>query len=158
MIIKTLGAFAVVFAFGIIIDIPKRLLMYAAAIGALSWFVYLSAERFTSNIIIVVFMSTFVVAVLSNVFARIFKTPVSLFLVSGILPSVPGGSVYRMVYYILSNDTVKANYYFVEALQISGAIAMAIFLTESVVRAKKKYTQRDLNPQSSESESDALSD
>lgn len=138
LIQKVLGAFLAVFAFGIILDIPKRLIMYAGLIGATSWFVYLLSGIFTTNVIIIAFTSTFVVAVMSNIFSRLFKSPVSIFLVSGILPSVPGGSIYRMVYYILATDSALANYYFIETLQITGAIAMAIFLVESFMRLKKR--------------------
>ena len=71
---------------------------------------------------------------------RIFRAPVSVFLVPGILPLVPGTSIYNSVYYVIRNSREESMYYLVETLQIAGAIALAVFLMDSVFKlvGKKK--------------------
>ncbi len=138
MLIKIIGAFLAVASFSIVLNMPKHLIVYAGVVGAFSWLMNLYMGELTDNQVIVAFASTLVVTVLSNLFAKLFKSPVTLFLVSGILPSVPGGAIYYTVYYMLSDDAVYSNRYFAETLQIAGAIALAIFLVESMVRIKRK--------------------
>ena len=67
-----------------------------------------------------------------------FKAPVTVFLVSGILPTVPGASIYRSVYYLIQGASSLSNVYFMETLQISGAMAMAIFIVDSIFRLMQK--------------------
>ena len=80
------------------------------------------------------------VALMGHLFARFFRAPVSVFLVPGILPLVPGTSIYNSVYYVIRNSREESMYYLVETLQIAGAIALAVFLMDSVFKlvGKKK--------------------
>ena len=90
------------------------------------------------SLIAAAFWSSILVALLSHIFARVFKAPVTVFLVSGILPTVPGASIYRCVYYMIQGDPALSNSYFIETLQISGAMAMAIFIVDSIFRLMQK--------------------
>lgn len=49
--------------------------------------------------------SSLAAALLSQVFARVLKAPVTIFLVAGILPTVPGASIYRSVYFLIQGQT-----------------------------------------------------
>ena len=59
------------------------------------------------------------------------KAPVTLYLVTGILPLVPGVGMYRTVYYLLQSDHALTGYYLSYTLQIAGMIALAIFVVDS---------------------------
>ena len=88
------------------------------------------------------FFASLAVAFLSQVFARVQKTPVNVFLVAGILPTVPGAAVYRSVYYFIHNNSSMCTYYLLQTLQIAGAIAMAIFIIDSLFRMYQHYQNR----------------
>ncbi len=133
MVIRTVAAFAAVVCFGLLLEMPKRYLLSAGFVGGAAWMVYLLVEQAASNIV-AAFVSTLAVALISHMFARIWKAPVTIFLVAGILPAVPGASIYRSVYYIIQNDGSLANHYLMETLQIAGAIALAVFVMDSVFR------------------------
>lgn len=137
MLIEVLGAFFSIAAFSIVLNMPRHLILYSGIIAGLSWLAYLIIGKYTSNIVILSFLVAFIVALLSNIFARKLKSPVTLFLVSGILPIVPGFAIYRTVYYMLADAGKDANYYFLQTLQGAGAIAMGIFLVESFFRLKR---------------------
>lgn len=134
LIIQGLGAFLAVFSFAILLESPKRLILYAGITGMVGWTAYLVAERYLDSIVVVAFVSAVIIAILSHIFARVLKSAVSVFFVAGILPIVPGGSIYRSVYYLIHNEQYLSNFYFVETLQIASAIALAIFLTDSIFR------------------------
>lgn len=88
------------------------------------------------------------VALLSHILARLKKAPVTVFLVSGILPAVPGAAIYRCVYYLIQDEMGLSMSYLVETLQIAGAIAMAIFIMDSLFRLFLLYQSRRLRDKS----------
>ena len=73
-------------------------------------------------------------ALLSQVFVRVLKAPVTIFLVAGILPTVPGASIYRSVYFLIQGQTKWYNFYLIQTIQIAGAMAVAIFIVDSLFR------------------------
>lgn len=138
MIIQTIGAFLAVISFSLILEIPKKYVILAGGIGAAGWLVYLLVAAASGSVIAAAFLSTLLVALASHISAREFKAPVTVFLVAGILPSVPGASIYRSVSYVISNNPELSSYYLLQTLQISGAIAMAIFIMDSLFRLVQK--------------------
>ena len=78
------------------------------------------------------FISTLVVAILSLIFSKIFNAVSTIFLIPGILPTVPGIAMYKTIYAFINNNIQEAGYYLLEAIFIAGGIALAIFITESI--------------------------
>lgn len=138
MIIKVLGAFLAIFAFATILETPKKYLWCAGTVGAIGWLVYLLAEGGGANEIFSTFLSACAIAFVSHLFARIFKTPVTVFLIAGILPTVPGAGMYRIVYYLIQKDSAMASFYIVNTLELAGVIALAIFVVDAVFRLFQK--------------------
>lgn len=138
MVVQTMGAFLAVISFSLILELPRKHVALAGGIGAAGWLVYLLVDAAAGYVIAAAFLSSLLVALASHIFARIFKTPVTVFLVAGILPSVPGTSIYRSVSYVISNNPQLSSHYLVETLQVSGAIAMAIFIMDSLFRLGQK--------------------
>ena len=86
------------------------------------------------------FLSALVISLLAHTFARIFKAPVTVFLIPGILPTVPGAGMYRTVYYIITDNRAQSSYYLMQTLEIAGVIALAIFIVDSLFRIRlRKY-------------------
>ena len=112
----------------------------AGLTGGVCWLVYLLVKAGSGSMILGAFLASLSVALMGHLFARIFRAPVSVFLVPGILPLVPGTSIYNSVYYVIRNSREESMYYLVETLQIAGAIALAVFLMDSVFKliGKKK--------------------
>lgn len=138
MVVQTAGAFLAVISFSLILELPKKYVILAGSIGAAGWLVYLLVDAAAGSVITAAFLSTLLVALASHISARIFKAPVTVFLVAGILPSVPGASIYRSVSYVISNNPELSSYYLLQTLQISGAIAMAVFIMDSLFRLGQK--------------------
>lgn len=60
---------------------------------------------------------------------------------AGILPLVPGAQIYRCVFNLIQNDFDVSNFYLIEALQIAGAIAMAVFIMDSIFKLVQAYSE-----------------
>lgn len=142
LLIKTYAAFSSIIAFSIVFDMPKNLLKYATIVGVVSWVIYSYLLYIEVDIVLQAFITGLIVAGMSHIFARVLKAPVTIFLVPGILPLVPGGPIYRSVYYFINDNSGLGNMYFTQTLQIAGAIAMSIFIMDSIFRQTRRYTKR----------------
>lgn len=138
MLIQVVGSFIAVISFAIIIGVPRKFLIHAGLVGAVGWLVYLLLLRAELSPVSVMFFSSLVVALISQSFARLMKAPVTLFLIAGILPLVPGVGMYRIVYNLITNNNSLAGYYFNQTIQFAGMIALAIFIMDTIFRIFQK--------------------
>lgn len=134
MIIEVCGAFLAILCFAIMLETPKKYIVYAGIVGAVGWLVFLIAEKMGANDVFATFLSAITIAFISHVFARVFKTPVTGFLIAGILPTVPGAGMYHIGYYLFQKDMDMLGYYITSVLQIAGVIAAALFLVDAFFR------------------------
>ncbi len=135
----TLGSFIAIVSFAIIIECPKKYLPLAGVIGAVGGTVYLFCMNIVgTDVVIASFFSALAITILSHIFARVFRAPVTIFLIPGILPTVPGAGMYRIVYYLVAGNQTKCAFYFAQTLEIAGMIALANFLVGTVVKALRK--------------------
>ncbi|MDY3919695.1 MAG: threonine/serine exporter family protein [Candidatus Limivivens sp.] len=143
-VIQVLGAFLAILAFSVVIDAPKKYLPYCGMTGAVGWFVYLLTlpgfGAVGAN-----FLGALAISLLSHILARIFKAPVTVFLIPGILILVPGADLYRSVYNFLIGDQSLAGGYLTRTIQIAGMIALAIFITDSLFAVFQQNRRRRKN-------------
>ena len=139
--VQVAGSFMAVLSFGLVLEMPKRYLIWSGLTGAVCWLVYLLVKGSTGSMIFGAFLSSLSVALMAHVFARRLRAPVNMFLVPGILPLVPGTSIYNSVYYIIRNQREESVYYLTETLQIAGAIALAVFLMDSLFKLTGRKNQ-----------------
>lgn len=135
MAVKVAGVFLAVVSFSIVINMPRKYLLRAGFVGALAGLSYLICIQLGYGAVTSSFVSALFAAFMAHVFARIFKTPVTLFLFGGILPTVPGNGMYQTVHFLLENDEAMAGYYLIQTLEIAGVIALAIFIVDNIFQA-----------------------
>jgi uncharacterized membrane protein YjjB (DUF3815 family) len=88
-----------------------------------------------AGVIIGTLVGAILVGIVSEVAARLIKAPVSVFIVPGIVPLVPGAVAYAaMLAFVRTEFQVGAARTF-EALFSAGAIAAGLILTGSAARA-----------------------
>lgn len=136
-LLQIVGAFFAVVTIAVLNGVPKKYLVYSGTVGTVGWAVYLLMRFFDLQEAMAMFVATIMVAVISHVYARTLKAPVTLFLVCGILPLVPGVAMYRLVYYLLISDKVTAGIYAVTTVSVTGAIALAVFFVDTVFKLRK---------------------
>lgn len=134
MILQIVGAFVAMYWFAVLIETPKKYLPMAGVVASIGWFVYLSCENLGAEAVLATFFSALTVTFISHVLARKVKTPVTIFLIAGIIPTVPGATMYRIAYYVILGDNDMSIHYLMEMFKIAGAIAVAIFIVDSIFR------------------------
>lgn len=135
---QIIGTFLAVCCFSILIETPGKYLWFAGVVGAIGEIMYLCVLKSEMDLVFASFLSALTVAFLSHIFARIFKAPVTVFLIAGILPTVPGAGMYRFVAHILAKENSLALMDLTQTLEIAGVIALAIFITDAVFHLGKK--------------------
>jgi uncharacterized membrane protein YjjB (DUF3815 family) len=83
------------------------------------------------------FLSTIAADIFAYYAARVLKAPVILFLVAGILPMVPGVSIYQGVYSLLFG-VGNASQILISAFMATGVIALAVFVTDTALDIERR--------------------
>lgn len=134
LIFVILGSFIAISGFAVLVETPRKYILQAGIAGACGGGVYYFSVQRDFDVVTASFLSALVISLLAHVFARAFKAPVTVFLIAGILPTVPGAGMYRTVYYMIADDRSHAAYYLVQTLEIAGVIALAIFIIDALFR------------------------
>ncbi len=95
-------------AFSLIFSVPTKYYIRCGLTGAAGWFVYLIFEAHGLSETMSIFFGTLVVVLMSRRFAIRCQCPVTVFLLAGIIPLVPGAGVYWTAYYLVTNQIDKA--------------------------------------------------
>ncbi|OKP95495.1 threonine/serine exporter family protein [Paenibacillus sp. P46E] len=129
MILQLITSFIAAATFCILFNAPVRALIQCGFAGMVGWMLYLQLDE-RWDTVVATFAATVVVGVISQIFARIYKMPVIIFSVGGIIPLVPGGLAYDAMRKFVENDNNLAIQFAVQALLLSGAIATGLVLSE----------------------------
>lgn len=125
-----LGSVGFAVLFGIY---DKKLLMIAAG-SAAGWAVYLICTARGYSLFVGLFVSGLFITALSEILARILKTPVILLLVPILIPEIPGADLYYTMYYLVQGLYTEFGNSLNKVLTEAGAIALGIILVSHVAR------------------------
>lgn len=127
-------------SFGVTFRIPMRHYLACGFTGAVGWLVYILC---TNLLLMSAPIATLVAALPLTACARLFairhKAPVTLFLLCGIFPLVPGAGIYYTAYYFLRDDRTLFANKGVETLKIAVALALGIALVCSIPLKRRKH-------------------
>ncbi|MCI5872970.1 MAG: threonine/serine exporter family protein [Roseburia sp.] len=126
MIIQIVLSLLATLSFAVLFGAPKSELFFCGLGGAIGWVVYLIFLGLGSGITIPNLIATFALTVFSRMIASIRKNPVTVYLISGIFPLVPGAGIYYTSYYFIMNDTAQSSSYGMETIKVAGAIVLGI--------------------------------
>jgi Uncharacterized conserved protein len=116
--------------FAILFNVPAKNILYCGVAGMISWMTYRFLLEGGVDPIAATLVASFVVSALSQIFARSFKTPVIVFLISGIVPLVPGGVAYDAMRNVVQHQYDIAVQLAFQAFMLSGSIAFGIMFSE----------------------------
>lgn len=129
LIIHLLSAFIATIGFSILFNVQKKHIIICGLVGAIGWIIYILGVRMAYSDILSTFVAALVVAQSSYFLAKQRKAPVTVFLIAGIIPLVPGVGLYRTMYSLLFAEYTKALEYALVTFQMSAVIAAAIILS-----------------------------
>jgi uncharacterized membrane protein YjjB (DUF3815 family) len=125
-------------AFAILFNVPKGTLLQCGFVGMFGWLLYIAFLKVPVDPILATLIASSFVAVTSQFFARLYKTPVIVFNVAGIIPLVPGGFAYDAMRNVVENEYDAAVQLAAKAFLLSGAIAMGLVFSEVIHHVIRK--------------------
>lgn len=125
-------------AFGIIFNVPRQTLLQCGVVGTIGWIGYKCCLQLGVDVIPSTLIAVIAVTVISQLFAKLYKTPIIVFSVAGIIPLVPGGIAYDAMRNVVENNYDAAVQLGVMAFMLSGTIAIGLVLSEVVHQLMRK--------------------
>lgn len=138
-VIEALACMAAATFFGALLRQPKKTLVYTALIGLLGYVVYLLLGMG----ILAFFVSGLLVGLLCELTARIVKHATTLFLISSIIPTVPGLGLYRAMMALSQGDMDGALSTGVATLAGIGAIALSLTIATALFNSIKTKPKKE---------------
>ncbi|AZR74812.1 hypothetical protein BBF96_03810 [Anoxybacter fermentans] len=132
MITELFAAFVMVLTFGILFQAPKKSLWLLGLTGTISWAGFLLSKHLIGNVVIASFIASILVGICGEIFARIMRLPVTVFVIAGIIPLVPGIPAYDTMLFLIKGQYLEGVKTGIDTLMIAGAIALAIAIVGAI--------------------------
>ena len=116
----------------------KFRLFFCGLVGAVGWFVYELAVMLGADSAAASLLAVIPLTILTRVFAITLKMPVTVFLLSGIFPLVPGAGIYYTAYYFIQGNNALALSNGISTFKVAVALAIGISLVLCVPLPKRK--------------------
>ncbi|RFU67340.1 threonine/serine exporter [Peribacillus saganii] len=139
MIAQLITSFIASAGFGILFNTPKKSLLQCGLSGMIGWAFYIFLADNYVDSALAALIASLVVGLVSQYFAKRYKTPVIIFSVAGIIPLVPGGLAYDAMRNFVENDYNVALQLAAKTFIFSGAIAIGLVFSEVINQIIRKY-------------------
>jgi len=126
MIVQFVVCFVAILSFAVLFSAPKRQLVFCGFTGAAGWLVYLLLMQSQAGIAVANLAAAFTLTLMSRIFAAVERHPVTVYLLAGIFPLVPGAGIYYTSYYFIMHEMDLFATKGAETLIVAGSIAFGI--------------------------------
>lgn len=133
-VMQCFWAFTGSLAFGVIFNIRGKNNIFAGLGGLFAWVVYLLAGEFSVNMLTQFFAAAIAISFYAEVMAIWRKTPVTVFIVSGMIPLVPGGTIFYTMRELIMGNYTESYQLGIDTIAIAGSIAMGILIASFAVQ------------------------
>jgi len=131
--------------FAIIFHVPKRAILPASLVGALGWVTYMYAHSLGYSKIIAAFLAAFTVGILGYFCARFLHDALTVFVLPGILPLVPGAGMYYTMLAVVESDYALMLSKAGETMLLAGAIAVGLMLASTLTNLPAMISEKFKN-------------
>lgn len=144
IVTQFITSFVAAAGFGVLFNAPRRSLVQCGLVGMFGWIFYYVLVDYGMDTVPATVLASMFVAVLCQICARVYKTPIIIFIVSGIIPLVPGGIAYDAMRSFVENDYYHAVQLSAEVMLLSGGIAIGLMFSEVANQIVRKQLGKRL--------------
>lgn len=125
--IQAASGFLGTIAFAILFGAPRNEYLSTGIVGALSWTGYFLMVKYSPlTTIEATFITSLITVILARETAVIRKCPITVFLICGLCPLIPGGGIFWMTYFLISKQYQSAMTSGLAAVSATIAIVLGI--------------------------------
>lgn len=133
ILVNVVSPFFGTIAYAVLFNVPKQYYLSGGMTGLAGWLVYKAVCAYGSPAV-AAFFGTLIVVLISRMLTVLMKCPITIFLVSGIIPMVPGAGIYYTAYYLVTSQLSLAAQKGLESVKIAFAIVLGIVCIVSIPR------------------------
>lgn len=126
MIVQFIVCFFATLSFAVLFSAPKRQLVFCGLTGAAGWLVYLLLMHGEAGIGVANLAAALTLTLMARIFAAVERHPVTVYLLAGIFPLVPGAGIYYTSYYFIMHEMEQFATKGAETLIVAGSIVFGI--------------------------------
>lgn len=134
IVMNMLCSFMGTIGFAVMFNVPGRFYLCCGCTGMAGWMTYYAIVNGNASAVTASFFGTLVVVLISRILTVLMKCPITIFLVSGIIPLVPGAGIYYTVYYMVTNQLAEASRRGTESVKAAFAIVLGIVFVVAIPR------------------------
>lgn len=127
--------FGATLTFCVLINVPRKTILCSSAISGIAYVIYRLIHINAGKEILGYFVATLFISLMSEVCARIFKKPATVFIFPGIIPIVPGIGLYNTMLCLVQSDYGMFMVNAANTVFIAGAIAIAVAVVHIIARS-----------------------
>ena len=143
ILLHCIGAFGGTLGYAFLLNAPLDTVLPASLTGLLGYAIYeIMIGLLGQGVIFSYFMATVVIAVICEIAARVMRMPSTIFLLTALVPLVPGYTFYCAMLAIVERNGQAMASYGLEAVQIVAVIAVGAAVTSTLFRALTIRTKR----------------
>ncbi len=142
LILPCLAAFLACIGFSLIYNIHGKNILVASLCGAFGWAIYLIWDGFSASMVLPYFCAGVAIALYAEVAAYLCHSPITVYLIPGIIPLVPGLTIYRTMEACLTADLVSFGHGLFTTLKIGGSISLGLIFTSTLFRLIRSGFQK----------------
>lgn len=135
ILLRCIGAFAGTLGYAFILNAPLITVMPASLTGLVGYLIYELLLNFTGvGVLFSYFIATVLISVACEFEARVMRMPSTIFLMTALVPLVPGYTFYLAMLSMVEDKGFQAAAYGLEAVQIVAVIAVGAAVTSVLFR------------------------
>ena len=135
LLFQMVMAFFSCVAFSVIFNAPRKELPFCGISGSIGWVVYFFINELFAQSVLATFLAAVAVTMVCRYFSYMRQAPSTMYHIAGILPLVPGMSIYNAMSGILDNDLLYCFAQGVMALKLASAIAIGSIVVLSLPKS-----------------------
>lgn len=124
-------AWVATLGFAVVFNCPRRELVYTGLCGSLGWLVNLWMQGALNSNAAATFAGALTVGLIGEVLARWRQNPVTVYVIPGMLPLVPGYGLYRFMEQIILKEYTSAADQGFQVVLLALAISSGIIIASS---------------------------
>ena len=135
IVLHSVGSFGGTLGYAFLLNAPLNTVLPASLTGLLGYVLYeVMVNLLGQGAMFSYLMATVVIAVLCEIEARLMRMPSTIFLLTALVPLVPGYTFYCAMLALVENNGAAAAAFGLEAVQTVAAIAVGAAVTSVLFR------------------------
>lgn len=120
--------------FCVLFNIRGRRMVMTTLGGFLSWALFVLLSKFIDSDPISFLIVALVITFYSEIMARLLKTPTTTFIITALVPLIPGGSLYYTMAYAFESDAQRFISRAITTLELAAALAIGIIVASTLTK------------------------